>query len=243
MPQWVQGLRKWRRVQRELHHPVGVAWRRVEKLVHQARLADTGLSFEDQRLPGAAFGVFQGIVNQSEVVFPADERRPRQRHAVAKHRLLARDLRQLEDHDRPRLGGQRDALDRRCLDPVDGESQGVFPKQYGTWARDSFHSRRQIYRLSGKTILARQVVLDRLHQYLSGTQPDPHGYRAVRRQRPGVKGLTYGGLNCLCGKAGPKRMIFLGDGHAENRHDSVAEDLGHGTFETMDAINHYLKNR
>ncbi len=32
-------------------------------------------------------------------------------------------------------------------------------------------------------------------------------------------------------------------GRAENRHDSGAEDLGHGAFETIDAIHHYLKNR
>ncbi len=179
-------------------------------------------------------------------VFPADERRPRHRHAVAQDRHLARHLRQLEGPDRPRIGGQRDPRDRRCPDPVRGESQGLFAKQYGTRVRDSFHSRRQIHRLSGKTILARQVVLDRLHDYLAGAQPDPHGHRAARRQRPGgkdAKGSTHCGLHCLAGKAGPKRMIFLGGGRAENRHDAVAEDLGHGAFEIMHAINHYLKNR
>ena len=88
-----------------------------------------------------------------------------------------------------------------------------------------------------------QVIADGAHHHFPGVEPHAH----AQLQAPGaayVFGIgAHRGLHGKGGVAGAQRVVFVGNGGAEQRHNAVAEHLVDGALEAVHGVHHVVDAR
>ena len=98
------------------------------------------------------------------------------------------------------------------------------------------HARRQAHRVALRRVVHAQIVADLAHDDLSGIEA--HANRKVQSARqPQLIGVGPERVaQVQRGVAGALRVVLVGDGRAEQRHDAVAGVLVHRAFEAVHAV-------
>ena len=98
------------------------------------------------------------------------------------------------------------------------------------------HARRQAHRVALRRVVHAQIVADLAHDDLSGIEA--HANRKIQSARqPQLIGVGPERVaQVQRGEAGALRVVLVGDGRAEQRHDAVAGVLVHRAFEAVHAV-------
>jgi len=103
------------------------------------------------------------------------------------------------------------------------------------------HARRQAHRVALRRVVHAQIVADLAHDDLSGIEA--HANRKIQSARqPQLIGVGPERVaQVQRGVAGALRVVLVGDGRAEQRHDAVAGVLVHRAFEAVHAVGEDLE--
>ena len=193
----------------------------LEKLAHQPRLAHARLA--DQCQDTAASGIRLGgeTSKHIDLGLSADERgkpaRRRRLQAVAH----SRGAEQLEGLHLVGKSFDLHRAKRADLDKALHLAQSVGGQQNRSRARQRLHARRHMGGLAERRVVDIEIVGDRAHDHFAGVDAHADLQRVVSRSRLfGVAPHVF--LHLESGIAGAHRMIFVREGRAEQRHDTVA---------------------
>jgi hypothetical protein len=104
------------------------------------------------------------------------------------------------------------------------------------------HPRGEVRRLADGRVVHVEVAPDRAHDHLARVQPDADlDHRRVRAPHL-VRVLLHALLHPQGRIAGAHRVVLVGDGGAEQRHDAVAHDLVHGPLVAVDGLDHAFED-
>ena len=101
---------------------------------------------------------------------------------------------------------------------------------------DLLHARREAHDVPLRGVVHAQVVADRADHHLARveTHPDREVESTAEAQFVGVAAQRL--LEVERRVAGALRVVLMGDGRAEERHDTVAGELGDRPLEAMHAL-------
>ena len=107
--------------------------------------------------------------------------------------------------------------------------------------RHLLQARREVHRLALGRVVHAQVVADLADDDRPGVDPDAHGEveAALCAQRGRV--LPHRLLDGQGRRHRPHRVVLVGDGRSEERHDAVAGELVDGPLEAVDRLQQVLE--
>ena len=226
-----------------LEHDPALGPLRVGELPEQARLAHSRLPDQRHELAPPLAGQLEGLGELLDLGVTAHEAA----ESTRRRRLKAR----------PRGAGARDLVDlHRLAPPLDGdrpqradlhvalrEMPHVGGDEDGARGRELLHPRRQVNGLADGGVVHVEVVRDGAHDHLARVEAD------ADVQRDAVSGPDLLGvaadrvLHPERGIARAHRVVLVGEGRAEQRHDPVAHDLVHRALVVVDGVHHPLEDR
>ena len=145
------------------------------------------------------------------------------------------------------LDGRLQALDRNRADRLDGdealgEPQRVRRQERGAGGGELLHAGREVRGLSDGRVVHPEVAPDGPHDDFPRVQPDAN-LRPDPEGPPSLLGIASDRSLHVEGRiAGPHRVILVGDGRAEEGHDSVAHHLIHRSLVAVDGLHHPLED-
>jgi hypothetical protein len=100
-----------------------------------------------------------------------------------------------------------------------------------------------VRRLADGGIIHVEIVADGPHHHLATVEAHANLDRQPLRAPHLLTGPADQLLHGECRIARPHRVVFMGDGSAEQGHDAVAHDLIDGALVAMDRVHHLLQHR
>ncbi len=222
------------RHRRGAHHGPGIVGLPAEELVDEAGLAHAGLADDGDELAAAVRGAAQGARQGQDLGLAADEAREALRRRPHVPAAAPRRRDQLEDLDRRADALHLDRAERARLGEALGKPRGVRRETRGAGRCELLHPVGEMHGRADRVVIHRQIVADRADDDLAGIEPDPDLHRLAAEL---CRGVEHGAR----GKAGAHRVILMGEGGAEERHDAVALDAAHRAFVAMHRIDHRLE--
>ena len=103
--------------------------------------------------------------------------------------------------------------------------------------------RGQVGRLADGGVVHAQIAADRADNHFAGVEPYPDLDRNTLHTAHAFRVVLHRLLHAQRRVAGPDRMILVGQGRAEQRHDAVAHHLIDGSLVAVNRIHHVRQNR
>jgi hypothetical protein len=172
----------------------------------------------------------------------ADEAREPAVGGDLKARAAGRGADELED-----LHRRAEPLDRHGSDGSHAhvaldEPQRAGRQQDGAGLGDLLHSRREVRGLTDRAVVHVEVAANGAHDDLAGVQTHADLHRHSVRALQLVPVAPHLLLHPERGVAGALRVVVVGQGRAEERHDAVAHHLVHRALVVMDGLHHPLED-
>ena len=214
------------------------------EFVEQARLADSRLGHGGDDLPAAAARLIERLVELLELGAAADELR----QAARRRHLQARPQR-ADSHHLVHVDRIGDALDsgraqRFQVEVAGREFLGLLGDDDRACRRQRLHPRRQAHRMANRRVLGVRVVgSNRAHDHLAGVESHANFDRRISRRAQARRIARHLLLHAQRRVQTALSMIFVRDGRAEQREDSVAGGLHDVTVVAMDGVDHQLERR
>ena len=193
---------------------------RAEELFGQPALAHSGLA-EDRDEPAGSLGgrSVDLSVQPCQLLLPPDERGPGAgdagRHAV-------REPEQPVGRDRIRLALQRERLDGLRADGLPRQPPRQLAEQHLPHRRSLLEPRCHVHRVAAHEGLAGARVA---RDHLAGVDPDPQADSRAETALELVVQLLEASQHVGGRADGAERVVLVRDGHAEDGHDRVADEL------------------
>src|SRR5215813_5917574 len=218
------------------HDPPLFARERVGKFPYESRFADTGIADDGHDLPVTGRGLIAKPSKLHELGVTTDETRqpaPRPRletgsgHAGAGY---------LVDLDRFREPFHRHEPQGFHLDVALDEGPSCRGDDDGSGIGELLHPPGQVRRLADRGVVHAEITADSAHNHLARVQshanPDDRRMRTLR-----LSGIfRHALLHPERGIASPHRMVFVGEGSAEEGHDAVTHHLIDGSLVAMNGL-------
>ena len=208
----------------------------LDELETQPALADPRIGDHARHDAVALSGALERRLEQRNLIGPTDEAR----EAARTRQLETRPKRSraLELVDRERLVH---ALDREGAQIAQGEEAFDEARRMGgeidaVRRGELLHALREAHREALGRVVHPEVVADRPDHHLSrvDSDADREAHTVGAAQLVGVAAQLV--LEMERGVAGPMRVVFVGDGRAEESHDPIARVLVDRPLEAMDAV-------
>jgi hypothetical protein len=106
----------------------------------------------------------------------------------------------------------------------------------------SCSARGQMRGLPNRRVVHAEVAANRPHDDITRVKPDPDANGSPLSPPHVFRVSLYRFLHPQRGVTGAHGMIFMGDGRAKQRHDSVAHHLVDRTLVPMDRVHHQLEH-
>ena len=123
------------------------------------------------------------------------------------------------------------------------QPQGGGGQRDATRGGELLHARGQVGRRPDGGVVHVQVVADGPDHDFPGVQPHPDAQRQAMGAAHHLRVALHRRLHGQGGIAGPRGMVFMGQGGAEQSHDAVPQDLIHRALEAVHRVHHELDGR
>ena len=201
-------------------HVLGQPVHVLLQLPHQAGLADPGdTGHVDEPGPWLAPGGQQQLLDQPQVLVPADERRLR-RLATQGAAALGDDAHGPPRRHRVRLALERQPLDGLERDGAGGGPEGAFADEHGARLGRGLQPRRRVDQVAGHDRL-----VDRSE--VGGGLTGDHGGAGQQRKAELAPERSHVGDDLERGADGALGVVLVRDRCAPDRHDRIADELLH----------------
>ena len=215
---------------------------RVRELPDQPRLADAGLADHRHELAVALARSLQRLAQHLDFrVATHEAREPTRRRGLqpTPHRAHAG---QLEDLDWRREPLYRHGTARGDLDEAFGQGQRLRSQQDRAGLGHLLHARGQVRALTDCRVVHVQVGADRPDHDVTRVQPHANLDRYAEAAKHALGVTLHRLLHPKRRVARAHRVILVGDGGAEQRHDPVAHHLIDGALVTVHGLHHVLEH-
>ena len=214
----------------------------MEELVQQARLTEPRFRADRRDLALAGSRQLEQRVQPLELGAPSDESGELLAVGGPELRACRRPAHELGDLDRRVEPLDRPGAQRRDLYGALGEPKGAGRDDDGAGVRHLLHARGQVSGLAHRGVIHLQVAADRAHDDLAGVEPDANPDRDPLGLLDQLGVAPDGLLHPERRVTGAHRMVLVGEGRAEQRHDAVAHHLVHGALVAVDRLHHPLQD-
>ena len=113
---------------------------------------------------------------------------------------------------------------------------------YASGRGQMLHARRQMGGQADCRVFERQIAVNSAHDHFARIDANPNLQLHAMSPARLVVQLQNRGLHSQGRVTAAYRMIFVSQRGAEQRHDSIAENLVHGSFKSMHRFHHLLQN-
>ena len=208
---------------------------RIEQLVKQPRLANSGLPHDDGNLPGTGRGRVEQRFQLGHFQFTADER-GKSPDCASFPSCFGYGCKQAIEDDRLVDAFESVGTEALGFDVALHLVKRVLCDDRGAGKGELLHPCRQIDRRADRIVVKRHVETDAAHQDRAGMQSDTNPHLA---RGSGGNGLVHR-EGCV---AGCQCVILTGLGCAEQRHHAIAKYARHRAAELADGFHHRFERR
>jgi len=213
------------------------------ELVVQTRLPDAGLADHGDDLPMPGLRAVERVGQLLNLAGPPDECRQAARGRRREPRPDGGGAEHLVHLDRLGHALHRRRTDGSDVDVALGQGQRVSREQGCPRIGELFHARGQVRGLRYRRIVHAQVAADGPHDHFAGIQADADPDRDAVVPSHVVRVPLHRALHGQGGVAAPHRVVLMGEGRAEQGHDSVAHHLVDRALVAVHGVHHVVEHR
>jgi hypothetical protein len=208
---------------------------KVPVMIELFRQSQSGLLKLDDRIPMT--NTFRSVVDGSAYVLnPTEDSDTGMRHHLGKQ-VSYRELCEAMITASSNLAANIDL--NKTLD----QAQRLGGELDTAWRRKLLHAGRQMRSTADRGVCHPQIASNRAYHHLARVEPnsDLHAHAVAPPHFIGV--ALYRPLHAKRGEASSQRVVLVGEGSAEESHNTVASRLVHHAFEVMDRLDHPFQHR